>query len=88
MAIITAILALVGTAVGAGVKADQKNKEAYAQQQQLQQQRELLRGQKLSDVLNFITADKTQEATTVRWILIAAMVAMILLIWFAIRNRK
>lgn len=88
MPIIGAIIALVGSAVGAGVKADKARKDGLLLKDQLQAERDLMRENRTADIFNFLNMDNQKDAQILTTVLIMAVVLLALIFWFALKRKK
>lgn len=88
MAIVAAIIGVVGSIVGAGIKADGARKDRLNLKTQAQAQMDALRSDRQSGLLSFITAENDKDAAVLRWVLILVAVIVIALIWYALKRKK
>ncbi len=88
MPIIGAIIALVGSAVGAGVKADKARKDGLMLKEQLQAEREAMREGRTAGIFNFLNADNEKDAQILTAVLIFSVILLALIFWYALKKRK
>lgn len=88
MAIIGAIVAAVGSIVGAGIKADKARKDKLIMQTQYQAQVDAFRADRQTGLLSFINADNQKDANLIKYTMIAVVVILIVLIWYRLKRKQ
>lgn len=88
MPIIAAIIGVVGSLIGAGVKADKARKDGLNLKTAAQAQIDADRSNRFLSILDYNYQTKDLNATILKWTLIAIAVIMVVLIWYALRKKK
>lgn len=88
MAIIAAIIGVVGSVIGGAIKSDKARKDRLNLKTAAQAQVDADRNDRFLQILGYNYQTKDLNADILKWTLIAIAIIIIVLMWYALRKKK